>query len=81
MERVQTTCKIIPFPEAKRWFEVARKYVDSITRGDPRAAFYYLEFELEALKLSKPPPALKIAIEKEYQRRGFRGPVRFDGLR
>jgi hypothetical protein len=79
MDRARAMGQVIPFPEPGRWSAIAAKYVDNMTRGDPRAAFYYLDYELAALKLSRPPPALQSAIDREYRRRGFRGPVRFDG--
>lgn len=81
MKKARSTAKVIPFPDIGLWSVIAKKYVDNVVYGDPRAAFYYLEYQLDVLRLSKPPPALKIAIEKEYRRRGFRGPVRFDDLR
>jgi hypothetical protein len=79
MERARSAGKIVPFPGPERWAAIARGYVDHMTQGDPRAAFYYLEYELSGAGLSRPPPALAVAIEREYARRGFRGPVRFDG--
>jgi hypothetical protein len=79
METAPSGGKVVPFPDPGRWTAIARKYVDNMTRGDPRAAFYYLDYELSVLKLSKAPPALNSAIDREYRRRGFRGPLRFDG--
>ena len=80
MEQARALGQLIPFPARGRWAAMARKYVDHMTGGDPRAAFYYLEYELDALRLSKPPPALNSAIKKEYRRRGFRAPPSFGGF-
>ncbi len=72
-----TTCRVIRFPDVRLWSQVARKYVDYMLTGDPRAAFYYLDYELMVFRLSEMPPALRQAIDKEYQRRGITKPVLF----
>jgi len=77
METVESTAQIIPFPDPKRWPAIARIYIDYLTLGDPRAAFFYLEYQLTALNLREIPAGLKNEIEREYRRRGFRGPVYF----
>lgn len=71
------SCQIFSFPEARRWPCIARKYVDYTLMGDPRAANFYLEYELALLNLSRMPAELKREIEKECNRRGFAGPIRF----
>jgi hypothetical protein len=71
------TAQIIPFPDTKRWPAIARAYIDYLILGDPRAAFFYLEYQLAVLNLRELPTALKNEIEREYKRRGFRGPVYF----
>lgn len=76
----RSTAKIIPFPDSRRWPTIARRYVDNMTLGDPRAAFFYLEHQLSALHLSRPPAALRTAVEKEFRKRGFRGPFNIDGF-
>jgi hypothetical protein len=77
METVESTAQIIPFPDPKRWLAIARTYIDYLTMGDPRAAFFYLEYQLTTLNLREIPSVLKGEIEREYRRRGFRGPVYF----
>ncbi|MGX2038904.1 hypothetical protein ACWJKU_02055 [Methylocaldum sp. MU1018] len=77
MNTTRSTAQIIPFPDTKRWPAIAKTYIDNLTLGDPRAAFFYLEYQLIALELSEIPTALKREIEREYRRRGFQGPVYF----
>ncbi|HYE36363.1 hypothetical protein [Methylocaldum sp.] len=77
METVESTAQIIQFPDPRRWSMIARTYIDNLTLGDPRAAFFYLEYQLTALKLTGIPTVLKGEIEREYKRRGFQGPVYF----
>ena len=71
------TCQIIPFPDVRMWEMIAKKYVDYMVSGDPRAAFYFLEYELSLFKLSKTPTGLKNYIRREYKKRGCTSPVRF----
>lgn len=77
METVTETCKIIDFPSASLWLRIARKYVDHMVGGDPRAAFYYLDYQINLLKLSAVPSVLQKAIEQEYKKRGFSRPPQF----
>jgi hypothetical protein len=77
METVESSARIIPFPDPKRWSAIAKIYIDYLTLGDPRAAFFYLEYQLTALNLKEVPTVLKREIEREYRKRGFRGPVYF----
>jgi hypothetical protein len=78
MNETRKTARIIPLPDGRCWSLIARKYVDHMLSEDPRAAFFYLEHQLDVLKLSKPPPALQAAVDQEYRKRGFRNPVRND---
>ncbi len=71
------TCKIIPFPDVRLWAMVAEKYVDYMVSGDPRAASYFLEYELKMFKLSKAPVALKNFIRREFKKRGITAPASF----
>ncbi len=71
------SCQIIPFPDVRLWEMVAKKYVDYMISGDPRAAYYFLEYELSMYQLSKTPTALKNSIRREYKKRGFSAPLRF----
>ena len=71
-------CQIIPFPEIRRWSREARKYVDYFVSGDPRAANFYLEYELRAMNVSRSPLGLQQAIDSEYRKRGFPGELLFD---
>ena len=72
-----TGCRIFPFPETRRWSGIAQKFVDYALRGDPRAAYFYLEYELSQLKVSRLPTGLKKEIEKEFKKRGFSGQIPF----
>jgi len=75
------TCQIIPFPDVRLWAMIAKKYVDYMVSGDPRAAYYFLEYELNMFKLSKIPAALKNFIRREYRKRGFAAPLTFQSDR
>ncbi len=77
MTAANTSCKIIPFPDVGGWSRIAKNYVDYMTSGDPRAAFYYLEHELNSSGVSATPGGLKRAIEREYRKRGFLRPIGF----
>jgi len=35
-----STAKIIQFPDVGLWSQIAKRYVDYMTLGDPRAAFF-----------------------------------------
>lgn len=77
MDAVADTCQILQFPAAGLWSRIARKYVDYMTQGDPRAAYYYMEYEIKVLQLSEVPSALQKTIEQEYKKRGFSRPPQF----
>lgn len=71
------TCQIIQFPSLSLWLRIAKKYVDYMILGDPRAAFYYMDYEINLLKLSEVPSVLQKAIDQEYKKRGFSRPPHF----
>jgi hypothetical protein len=77
MRTQSKTCQIIPFPDIRLWSRIAKRYVDYFVTSDPRAACYYLAGELDCRKLSRPPAGLKLAIIKEYRKRGFPGEILF----
>lgn len=77
MNAAVDTCRIIPFPNLSLWRRVAKKYVDYMSLGDPRAAFYYLDYEIDLLKLAEVPGVLQKAIDQEYLKRGFSRPPQF----
>jgi hypothetical protein len=71
------TTNVVPLPDAETWSLIAKKYLDYLLTGDPRAACYYLEHRLAVLKLSHPPKGLQQAIHEEQKRRGFTGQILF----
>lgn len=77
MTTTPPACQIFSFPEARRWSCIAQKFVDYYLMGDPRAAYFYLEYELSLLKVSRLPAGLKEEIDKEYKKRGVSGQIRF----
>lgn len=77
MTAAKKSAQIIQFPPVGLWSRIAKRYVDYMTSGDPRAAFFYLEYKLDDLKLSGHTVGLKKAIEAEYKRRGFSRPISF----
>jgi hypothetical protein len=77
MSAANAAAKIIQFPDVGLWSQIAKRYVDYMTSGDPRAAFYYLDYKLNDLKLSAHSTALEKAIQAEFKRRGFSRPISF----
>lgn len=71
------SCRVIPFPGSRLWSRAAEQYVNYMTRGDPRASAYFLESVLLPLGLRSLPPDLRLAIDREYLRRGFRSEIHF----